>query len=117
MKSAPQIGKICIQKLLKIFKLFLSSTSTSLFVKQKCASVGDKEPLLLNILTSVLCQFEACAIIWRQAVVFVCLQHIEQYLSQYKTNFLQIKTDTLSFLSLFWVHAKVCLPVNFINAM
>ena len=31
-------------------------------------SVGDKEPLLLNILTSVLCQFEACAIIWRQAV-------------------------------------------------
>ena len=26
-------------------------------------SVGDKEPLLLNILTSVLCQFEACAII------------------------------------------------------
>ena len=43
-------------------------TSTSLFVKQKCASVGDKEPLLLNIFTSVLCQFEECAIIWRQAV-------------------------------------------------
>ena len=69
MKSAPQIGIICIRKMAKIFRLFLI-TSTSLFVEQKCASVGDKEPLLLNILTSVLCQFEACAKIWRQAVAF-----------------------------------------------
>ena len=30
--------------------------------------VWAKEPFLLNILTSVLCQFEACAIIWCQAV-------------------------------------------------
>ena len=43
-------------------------TSISLFVKWKCVSVGDKKLLLLNILTSFLCQFEACAIIWRQAV-------------------------------------------------
>ena len=31
-------------------------------------SVGDKEPLLLNILISVLCQFELCAKIRSQAV-------------------------------------------------
>ena len=30
--------------------------------------MGDKVPLLLNILTSVLCQFKDCVIIWRQAV-------------------------------------------------
>ena len=54
MKSAPQIDIICIQKIAEDFKLFLSLiTSTSLFVQWKCADVGDKEPLLLNIFTSV----------------------------------------------------------------
>ena len=41
-----------------------------------------KKPLLLNILTSVLCQLEACAIIWRQAVdepypTYACGQFVQ----------------------------------------
>ena len=35
---------------------------------QKCASVSDKEQLLLNILASILWQDEVCAMTWRQAV-------------------------------------------------
>ena len=33
-------------------------------------SVGNKEQLLLNILSSGLCQDEVCAMIWHQAVLY-----------------------------------------------
>ena len=42
--------------------------------------MGDKEPLLLNILTSVLWQFESYAIIWRQTVLKLKLRKGESLL-------------------------------------
>ena len=66
MKSAP-IGTICIRKLPMIFKLFLSSLLLPYLLSGN-ARVGDKVQVLLNILTSVWCQFKACAIVWRKAV-------------------------------------------------
>ena len=35
---------------------------------RKCANVGNTKQLLLNILTSVLCQDRICAMTWSQAV-------------------------------------------------
>ena len=46
--------------------------------------MGYKKPLLLNILTSYLCQFEACAIIWRQAVDLLIVMKLETEYLIYK---------------------------------
>ena len=64
----PQLGTICTrEKVLEIFQIISVLTSTSLFGIWKYTNVCDKEQLSLNILSSVLCQVKACAMIWRQA--------------------------------------------------
>ena len=97
MESASQLATICIQKSLKIFKLFLSSLWLS-YLARKNVCVGDKGQLLLNILTSVLCQDEVCAMIRRQ----------EENGSKLGEPNWQ-RAELTSFLSeLFYIHIHVC---------
>ena len=65
-----KINQICIRKLPKIIKLFLSSLPLPYLFNGNTRVWVIKNHL--NILTFVLCQFEVCAIIWRQGVCRRC---------------------------------------------
>ena len=79
-------------------------------------SVRDKESLLLNILTSILCQFESCAIIWHQAVYSTTREHCNslQYHCLATTTWYQlISTHTMVNIHVYVENMRSRIPWSF----
>ena len=76
------------------YLIFSVVISTSIFGIWKSASVGDKKRMISNISYSVLCQFEACAKLWRKAVIKLNLQSLSFILKYCKKHHPKTKPST-----------------------